>query len=131
MNSFTSSDTWVMLALLIGEPPGGASLHNIIATADYINHAILTYEELAESLARLMQAGYVTRRAARYCATPVIRSYYAKVARPRRAINKDWQDVERFLQTTEVTENAPRRAPSRVVARAAYERAVRAYLSAV
>ena len=131
MITFTSTDTWVMLSLLFNQATGGATLRDLIATADYMNHAILTYDELAGSLVRLMQAGYVDKQAARFCATPVIRSYYAKVTRPRRSINKDWQDVERFLQTTAVTEAAPRRAPSRVVARAAYERAVRAYLSAV
>ena len=129
MITFTSTDTWVMLALLFNQAENGSTLRELIATADYLNHAILTYEELAGSLARLIQAGYVAKQADRYSATPVIRSYYAQTTRPRRAINKDWQGVERFLQTTEVTKATPRRAPSRVVSRAAYERAVRAYLS--
>ncbi|HTP07646.1 MAG TPA: hypothetical protein VMP08_05305, partial [Anaerolineae bacterium] len=131
MITFTATDTWVMLALLFNRTENGSTLRDLIATADYINHAILTYEELASSLSRLMQAGYVVKQADRYCATSVIRSYYVQTTRSRRAIGKDWQDVEHFLQTTPMTELAPRRAPSRVVSRASYERAVRAYLSSV
>lgn len=130
MTAFSGSDPWVMLALLIGESQDGASLRNIIAAADYINHAVLTYEELAGSLAHLMRAGYVEKQAGQFRATPVIRSFYTRTTKPRRSIWKDWQDVEHFLQTNEVVAIATRLAPSRVVSRAAYERAVRAYLSA-
>jgi hypothetical protein len=131
MTAFSSSDTWVMLALLIGEAPDGASLRNIIATADYINHAIPQYEELAGGLARLMRAGYVEKRAGQFHATTVIRSFYTRTTKPRRSIWKDWQDVEHFLQTNEVTAPTGHVAPSRIVSRAAYERAVRAYTSSV
>lgn len=118
-----------MLALLIGESQDGASLRNIIAAADYANHAILKYEELAGSLARLMHAGYVEKQAGRFRATPVIRSFYARTTKPRRALWKDWQDVEHFLQTHALVATATRIAPSRVVSRTAYERAVQAYLA--
>lgn len=130
MITFTSTDTWVMLSLLFNRAKEGATLRDLIATADYINHAIPTYEELVHSLARLIQAGYAAKQADRYCAAPAIRSQYANTDRSRRSISESWEDVERFLQTTEVTEVASRRAPSRIVSRTAYERAVHTYLSA-
>jgi hypothetical protein len=113
-------------AYLIGESKDGASPRSITA-GRYINR-ILKYEELAGSLARLMQANYVEKQAGQYRATSVIRSFYTRTTKPHRSIRKDWQDVEHFLQTNEVTATT-RVAPSRVVSRAAYERAVRAYLS--
>jgi hypothetical protein len=124
---FTSTDAWVMLSLLFTSTEDGVTLRDLIATADYLNHAIPTYDGLSDSLRQLMKAGHVIKQADRYCAAPAIRSYYAQVTRPRRTINQDWQDVERFLQTTAVTETAPRRAHSRVVTRAAYDKAVRAF----
>jgi len=129
MTTFDSSDSWVMLALLMSESPDGASLRSIIATADYLNHAILKYEELAGSLAQLMRAGYVEKQAGRFRATTVIRAFYARTTKPHRALWKDWQDVEHFLQTNTRAATLIRVAPSRVVSRAAYEQAVQAYLS--
>jgi hypothetical protein len=126
MGAFTSTDAWIMFSLLFGSAENGSTLRALIATADYINHAVPTYDELSESLQHLMQAGYVIKRADRYCATPAIRSYYEQATHPRRSINKDWQDVERFLQTIEVTKSIT----CRRLSRAAYDKAVRAYLSA-
>jgi hypothetical protein len=126
MITFTSTDTWMMLALLFSSAKNGVTLRDLIATADYLNHAIPTYDELAGSLLHLRRAGYAIKRGDRYCATPVIRSYYAQTTRPRRSISKDWQDVERFLQTAVVTKTTPARRLSRI----AYDKAVRAYLAA-
>lgn len=114
-----------MLSLLLGQAETGLTLRELIATADYLNHAVPTYDELAGSLARLRQAGYVAKQADRYGATPAIRSYYAQVTRPRRSLNKDWQAVEHFLHTTAVTQIAS----ARRLSRAAYDKAVRAYLA--
>lgn len=125
MGAFTSTDAWIMLSLLLGPADSGSTLRELIATADYINHAVPTYVELADSLQRLRQAGCVIKQADRYCATPAIRSAYAQVTRPRRAISQDWQDVERILQTTAVTKPSTCRRLSRAV----YDKAVRAYLA--
>jgi hypothetical protein len=125
MITFTSTDAWVMLSLLLGQVETGLTLRDLIATADYVNHAVLTYDELADSLQHLRQAGYVVKQADRYCATSVIRSYYTQVTRPRRSLDKDWQAVEHFLHTTAVTQTAS----ARRLSRAAYDKAVRAYLA--
>jgi hypothetical protein len=125
MITFTSTEAWIMLSLLLGPAEKGMTLRDLIATADYVNHAIPTYDELADGLQHLRQAGYVIKQADRYCAAPVIRSYYTQVTRPRRALDKDWQDVERFLQTTTVTQTSA----ARRLSRAAYDKAVRAYLA--
>ncbi len=129
MNSFTNSDAWIMLALLFNQQPDGASLRDLIAAADYINHAIVTYEELSGGLARLIRAGYVEKQAGHFRATATIRSFYAQTARPRRALNADWKAVEHFLQTTEVIVTTAHVTPSRIVSRAAYDHAVHAYLA--
>jgi hypothetical protein len=125
MTTFTSTAAWIMMSLLFSSAGTGLTLRNLIATADYINHAIPTYDELADSLRHLQQAGYVIKQADRYYATPPIRSYYAQITRPRRSLDKDWQAVERFLQTTAVTKTVS----CRRLSRAAYDKAVRAYLA--
>ncbi len=125
MLAFTSTDAWIMLSLLLGPAEKGLTLRDLIAAADYVNHAVPTYDELSDALRHLRQAGYVIKQADHYCATLAIRSYYAQVTRPRRAINQDWQDVEHFLQATTVTQSLA----CRRLARAVYDKTVRAYLA--
>lgn len=62
------ADGWILLAVAMCGPSGG-DLRTILATADYVNHAIPTYDELAEGLARLQQRGLVARRGDRFART--------------------------------------------------------------
>jgi hypothetical protein len=56
---FSYNDAWLLQAILHSEGQEGASLINIVAYADYANHAVMTYEEFSGSLSRLMFAGIV------------------------------------------------------------------------
>ncbi len=47
------SDAWLLLAIYYAEQRGQSYITDIIATADYINHAIMNYEEVVSGLARL------------------------------------------------------------------------------
>lgn len=59
---FIWADAWILLSILIASRrSGAATLRDIIALADGINHAILTYGEVDQGLARLIEAGHVRR----------------------------------------------------------------------
>jgi hypothetical protein len=56
----TSSDAWLLHAILLAEKSGDASLEDVVSDADLINHAVLTFDEIDEGVARLSQAGFIT-----------------------------------------------------------------------
>ena len=58
MSRFVRSDVWVLLALLYAAKP--APRERIRSGGDYINHAVMTDEELDGGLARLMAAEFVS-----------------------------------------------------------------------
>jgi hypothetical protein len=122
-----SSDAWVLLSILYSEneTESGASLSAIISTADYINHAILMYEELNGSLIRLRAAGHIEEHEGKYRATENTRSAYLKFTKSRRAVWKDFKDVEQYLNASAHVEQDA--LPS-AIERAEYEAAVKAYL---
>jgi hypothetical protein len=123
-----SADAWVLLSILYSEneTESGASLTAIISTADYINHAILLYEELNESLARLRAAGHIEEHAGKYRATERARSAYLKFTKPRRAVWKDFKDVEQYLSS--FTDQTEQPALPTAIERTEFEAAVKTYL---
>jgi hypothetical protein len=56
---FASSDAWLLHAILIAAKSGEGALEDIVAAADMINHAMLTFDEIDGGLARLSRAGLV------------------------------------------------------------------------
>jgi hypothetical protein len=53
------SDVWLLQAIVLCGRSGAGSLQDIVATGDYINHSIFTYEEVSSGLFRLTVAGLV------------------------------------------------------------------------
>ena len=55
--NFVWSDAWVLLSIIYAKKP--VDRKGIVATGDYLNHAIMNPEELEAGLQRLSTAGYV------------------------------------------------------------------------
>ena len=55
----TAADSWILIAVVYGGGKHGADLRGIVAAADYVNHAIPTYQEVRGALWRLLNAGLV------------------------------------------------------------------------
>jgi hypothetical protein len=98
MATTSSSDAWVLLAILYGGGEEGKDLRTIIAAADYVNHAIPGYEVLAGGLARLLTAGFVVEEQGRYRAAAGIVCRYNDLATSHRSLWPVWDELERFLQ---------------------------------
>jgi hypothetical protein len=58
-NQLRWSDAWLLLAIHYAKDHALACLAAIMAAADYINHAIVNYEELASGMVRLERASLI------------------------------------------------------------------------
>jgi hypothetical protein len=54
------SDAWVFAAIANDRPPATLTLGELIATADGINHAVLTEAEFTQAVGRLLAAGLIS-----------------------------------------------------------------------
>lgn len=101
--SFSFTDAWLLHAIHVNERPDlGAELIDIIAYADYINHAVLTYEELTDALPRLLHAGLVVQLGQRLAAADGYKNWWDQQYAGRKRINfiKALGDVEIYLNST-------------------------------
>lgn len=53
------SDAWLLHAVIITAQDGGAELAEVIGAADFLNHAILTCDEINGGVERLVQGGWI------------------------------------------------------------------------
>lgn len=72
------SDAWVLAAA--PDTPTGCSLSDLIRTADGINHAIVTLDELADGLGALLAAGLLE-----------VRGDHFRTTAAGQAIKKHWK----------------------------------------
>lgn len=85
------SDAWVLAAIMLTGMDDGATLADVVAAADAINHAILTEDEVQSAVRRLLGAGLITTSRRRFSLTDSGRS----LARDRRVGMLD--QVDRLL----------------------------------
>ncbi|GAA2386467.1 hypothetical protein GCM10010170_096920 [Dactylosporangium salmoneum] len=57
--AWTLSDVWILRSIGGVDPVHGSSLRQVIATADYLNHAIPLEDEFVTAVSRLAAAGLV------------------------------------------------------------------------
>jgi DNA-binding MarR family transcriptional regulator len=119
------SDTWVLAAVAYAGGKSGADLASIVATADYMNHAVLTYDEASGSLARLSAAGLIRVVRGKLAASARV---LAVLPKGRTAVHKDLERIAVFLRS----QPTPRRLKSALaLSRAAFDDAVKSYLASV
>ena len=126
---FTNSDAWVLLAIVYNHKTGGSDLQKIIATADGINHAVLTFEELGGGLTRLINAGLVVEQDHRYFVTAPVIAAYAKTHSARGPVLRDLKNMVNFLhahgkgqKTLGLSSEQP------YITQDSYERAIKSYV---
>jgi len=100
MGIFVSSDVWVLLSIAIGDGGNGANLRDLIATGDYINHAIMTAQELGGGLARLTQVGYVEEISGRISLAGDAKTFWESMETSRRPVLRLWDKLEEFLEVS-------------------------------
>jgi uncharacterized protein (UPF0264 family) len=91
------SDAWVLLATIYAGQGKPAPLPAVIAAADYIQHAVVEFEEMEGALARLTDAGYLGFFDG--CVEPKegVLAYYRSVTKPRRKVLDEQNDIAIFI----------------------------------
>ena len=97
------TDAWILLSV----SAGGSTLRDVIAAADWINHAIPTAQELRTSLGRLRVWGLVERRGERFALTSAGGEMIERVGATARTQMKVWDGVAAALAELEDLEHTP------------------------
>jgi hypothetical protein len=96
---FIWSDAWLLQAIALATEKTPASLKDVIATGDAINHAIFTYTELQTGLAKLLTAGYIEHEHDRFSLSPTFMEEYVRLSKTR-GIRGQQQAIEKYLLAT-------------------------------
>jgi hypothetical protein len=100
---FEYSDAWLLEAIKLSENGDeGASLTDIVQTADYINHAILTYKEFTTGTKKLKSIGLITEKNKRLQTTEVFKEWWTKKYAGKSGIYilKALEEIEKYLDKT-------------------------------
>lgn len=116
---------WVLLALVYGGGRERASIDSIISAGDYLNHAILSYEEINEGLAYLLRRGMIARVGKEYQLEGEIANRYDQLK--SRRVSLYWKETDAIIcEWVELQKRA--HSSVKPIRKHDYERAVRSYL---
>jgi hypothetical protein len=99
---FNYSDNWLCYAFFSSTKPGVAvDLTEVIGFGDYIDHSIITYEEINSSLEKLLQAEAIVRVEKSYCTTNRFNKLWAPKldGQKKKSITKVLAELKEFLNT--------------------------------
>ena len=101
---FQHADAWIFVSMAFYQGEAGTSLRDLIATADYINHAIPSDEEIEGAINRLACAGLVTVQDDYFHLTPAGRVLLRDPHNQRASLLQMWELVEKDLEEMEFPE---------------------------
>ncbi|MFA5337352.1 MAG: hypothetical protein WC330_03365, partial [Candidatus Omnitrophota bacterium] len=105
-NLFQFADAWLLLAIIYASQKTRiASLTEIIAYGDFINHAIFTWQELQGGLFRLIKSGYIIESENGYKVSSKIFDSYKKFAKKNGSIFKQLGFIQQELSSPEWSED--------------------------
>jgi hypothetical protein len=90
--------SWIFMATAMAAANKPAALSSISATADYINHAVPSREELDDSIAWLVAKELLVKTGDHYELTAKGKAEYDSAAKRSRAVMKIWELVELKLK---------------------------------
>jgi hypothetical protein len=95
MITFSHNDAWILYAI----PPGieACPLPEIIARADYVNHAIPTKDEIASALTKGLRSGLLQRSLSGIRYAPMHQETIKKVTEKPRYARDAWDALHRHL----------------------------------
>ncbi len=101
---FEHTDAWIFISMAFYQGETGTSLRDLIATADYINHAIPSEEEIEGAIDRLGCAGLLSVQDDRFHLTPAGRALLREPHNQRASLLQMWELVAKDLETLEFPE---------------------------
>ncbi len=97
------SDAWFLLAVIYAGKEQPAALSDIIAVADFINHAIITFEETEGALARLTAGGFIIDAGTKISPTEKTMSFYKSSTKRRHPVLNELEDIGKLLQISDMS----------------------------
>jgi len=95
---FLHSDGWLLLSVIYASlDTSTAALTDVIAAADYINHAIITRGELETGFSRLIAAGYITQSGDGFSVSEAVKTFWQTTGSKHRQALKSWDAVAAFI----------------------------------
>ena len=127
--TFLPSDSWLLVALLQAtRDKPSASLPELIAAADGVNHAIITRGEIETGFGRLVPAGYALCTEEGYAPTAAIKDFWSKNSGKNKSLYKSWEKLTTFIGAPErETEPIPETEDEVFVTKKAYAAAIERY----
>ena len=127
------SDAWLLLACIYAAREKPASLEDVIAAADYIQHAIVTFEEMEGDLARLTAKGLLTVSDHGLAPGDKALVFYRSTTKLGRKVDEAEEDLRKFIGARPSSpEQRPQHANAGVslpsLTRAKFDAAVAAHL---
>ncbi len=110
---FLWSDVWLLQAIYYASRVEPARLSLVIGAADFINHAIMMYEELSGGLARLDREGLVVVDTGRWelsCSEMALA--YIRSREQLRHVHDLGREIERWLEAAPYARKKPAHSPS-------------------
>jgi hypothetical protein len=129
---FSWADAWILLSVIYASrESGSATLRDFIAVADGIEHAVLNYGEADEGLARLIEAGHITRDGTGFRPAEPVLSAYGALCKSVPGVRDQLHRLEGFLGAEPWSPEYRPSADSsgRAVSRQEFEAAVQSYTS--
>lgn len=97
---FEYSDAWLLEAIKLSETGDkGATLTDIIKTADYINHAIMTNSEFATGTRKLKNLGLIIEKGKKLKTSDKFNEWWTKKygQKTRFSVLKAMEEIEKYL----------------------------------
>lgn len=102
---FNSIDVVILQCIAQNESKTrGASLESIIGFADYINHAVLTYEEFRSGISKLEGAELVSTKDDLFYTTAFFKSWRKKKFKKNVSVDKEYQEIKTLLDSIQVSQ---------------------------
>jgi len=77
---FNSPDAWLLEAIKYADQKNKeASLIDVVATADYINHSIMTFSEFETGIKKLLAIGLIHEKENRFHTTRKLKLWWSKM----------------------------------------------------
>lgn len=94
---YLASDAWLLLAIIFAAGKGEASLEQIVAAGDAINHAIFTDDEMESGLYRLSSGGFIEEVNDHFRPSNLTLEKYREISQKRKAWMKQMDLLGEFI----------------------------------
>jgi hypothetical protein len=127
------SDSWLLMAVICAsQETRAASLTDIIASADSINHAIITRGELETGFSRLVSAGYLQQVTGGFATSAAVNLFWQTTGSKKRKALEAWDSIATLIGAPAWAPGPlPETTEERYVSTTDYDAAVEAYLHRV